>query len=143
MTETMTTSSTGGQKGVKLARYDLIPVDALRQVAEHYGKGAQKYSDNNWRKGYEYSKAYAALQRHAQAWWGGEDVDEETGSSHLAAVAFHAMSLMTFLVEHPEFDDRYIHRTPTTAPMVDMGSIQSNVDAWAERATGTRKDLPA
>lgn len=105
--EVRSVSSTGGEKGVKLARYDLIPVDALRQVAEHYGRGAEKYADNQWRKSYEWSKSYAALQRHATQFWGGEDFDEETGSNHMAAVAWHALALLTFFEEFPEFDDRY------------------------------------
>ncbi len=74
-TEVRTTSSTGGQKGVKLQRFDLIPVGPLTRLAEHYGRGALKYSDHNWRKGYEWSKSYAALQRHLTAWWNGEEYD--------------------------------------------------------------------
>lgn len=105
--EIRTTSSTGGQKGVKAERFDLLPVNALTQVAAHYGAGATKYADNQYRKGYEWSKSYAALMRHATQFWGGEDFDEETGSHHMAAVAWHALTLLTFIEEHPEFDDRY------------------------------------
>lgn len=107
MTEIRTTSSTGAEKGVKPERYDLIPVDALAAVARLYGAGAKKYAEHNWRAGYEFSKSYAALQRHANQFWNGEDVDPEMGESHLAAVIFHAMTLLTFQQEHPEFDDRY------------------------------------
>ena len=52
--EVRSVSTTGGEKGTKLARYDLLPVGPLRQVAEHYGKGASKYADHNWRRGYEW-----------------------------------------------------------------------------------------
>lgn len=107
MTEAMTTSASGGMKATKLGRFDLLPVDALRQVAEHYGKGAEKYADHNYRKGYPWSLSYAALQRHANAFWGGETFDPETGSHHMAAVAFHALALITFTDEHPNYDDRY------------------------------------
>lgn len=107
MTEIRTTSSTGGEKGTKAERFDLIPTDALSAVARHYGVGAQKYEAHNWRHGYEWSKSYAALQRHAQAFWGGEDLDAETGSPHMAAVAFHALALLTFMSDHPDFDDRW------------------------------------
>lgn len=105
--EVRTTSATGGQKGVKDERFDLIPIDALTQLARHYGVGARKYDDNQWRKGYEWSKSYAALLRHLTQWWGGEDTDEETGSSHLVAVAWHAFTLLTFIKDHPQFDDRF------------------------------------
>lgn len=107
MGETRSVSSTGAEKGVKDERHDLIPPEALSILARHYGAGARKYSDHNWRRGYEWSKSYAALQRHATAFWSGEDIDEETGSPHMAAVAFHAFTLLMFMVEHPEFDDRY------------------------------------
>jgi hypothetical protein len=110
--EVRTTSRTGGEKGVKDARFDLIPIGALTQLAEHYGVGAKKYDDNQWRKGYEWSKSYAALQRHLTAWWAGEDIDDETGSSHVAAVAWHAFTLLTFIAEHPDFDDRYKPHMP-------------------------------
>lgn len=105
--EVRTTSVTGGQKGAKEARFDLIPPEALRILAVHYGLGAAKYADHNWRKGFEWSKAYAALNRHLTAFWGGEDLDPETGSPHMAAVAWHAFTLLTFMQEQRQFDDRF------------------------------------
>lgn len=108
MTEVRTTSSTGGEKGVKEARFDLIPVKALETVATLYGRGAKKYSEHNWRKGYEWSKSYAAMQRHLNAFWNGEDIDPEMGLPHLACAIFHAMTLLTFMEEQPEFDDRFV-----------------------------------
>jgi hypothetical protein len=97
---------TGGEKGVKPARFDLLPVGPLTQVATHYGIGAEKYEDRNWEKGYEWSKSFAAMQRHAWAFWGGEDIDPETGSPHLAAVVFHALAMLEWASTHPELDDR-------------------------------------
>src|SRR6185312_14556771 len=94
--ETRTTSATGAEKGVKLAAFDLIPMEALTKVATHYGIGARKYAAHNWRAGYEWSKSFAAMQRHATQFWAGEDMDTETGSPHMAAVAFHALTLLTF-----------------------------------------------
>src|SRR5690606_30532164 len=79
----------------------------LRLLAEHYGKGAEKYDDHNWRKGYDWSLSFAALMRHAWAFWNGEDNDAETGSPHMAAVAFHALAMLEFMHEHPDFDDRW------------------------------------
>jgi hypothetical protein len=104
--EVRTVSETGGEKGVKDERYDLLPVTPLDIVARHYGVGARKYSDRNWEKGYEWSKSFAAMQRHMWAFWGGEDIDPENGSPHLAAVVFHAFALLEFADTHPEYDDR-------------------------------------
>ena len=105
--EVRSVSMTGAEKGTKPERFDLLPAEALAKVAHHYAVGAEKYADHNWRKGYEWSKSYAALQRHANLFWAGQDNDEETGTPHMAAVAFHALSLLTFMDEQPGFDDRY------------------------------------
>nr|QOL00358.1 hypothetical protein [uncultured organism] len=110
--EIRTTSQTGGDKGVKPARFDLLPTYPLEQIAEHFGRGASKYAAHNWRRGYELSKSYAALQRHAWSWWAGNEVDAD-GWPHLAAVGFHALALLQLLhdIEEgrlpAEFDDRY------------------------------------
>ena len=105
--EVRTTSSTGGEKGMKPERYSLIPVPALDIMARLYGFGAEKYAAHNWRKGYEWSKSFDSLFRHATAALNGEDIDPETGLPHLAGAAFHCFTLMVFMQEHPEFDDRW------------------------------------
>lgn len=74
-TEIRSVSSTGAEKGVKLQRFDLIPIGPLTALAEHYGRGAKKYADHNWRKGYEWGKSYSALMRHLTQFWSGEDYD--------------------------------------------------------------------
>lgn len=104
--EVRTTSASGGQKGVKPERYDLVPVEALDELARVYGFGAQKYDDHNWRKGYEWGKSYAAAQRHLTAFWSGEDHDPESGLSHLAHAMFHMASLIVFVDLCPDYDDR-------------------------------------
>ncbi len=102
----MVDKDTGGEKGQKLERFDLIPTFPLAELARHFGRGSFKYSARNWERGYDWSLSYAALQRHANQFWGGEDIDEETGSSHLVAVAWHALCLLEFTQTHPEKDDR-------------------------------------
>lgn len=135
MTEVRTTSSTGGQKGVKSQRFDLIPIGPLTELAEHYGRGAKKYESHQWRQGYEWSKSYSAGQRHWTAFWDGEDYDvcpptkegcafvteagepfvtdvpntcyNHTGSHHLVAAVWHGFALLEFKDTHPQHDDRY------------------------------------
>ena len=99
-------ATTGAEKGVKEAAFDLIPPMPLYELASHYGRGARKYAARNWEKGYEWSKSFAAMQRHAWLFWQGEDIDPETGSSHLTAVAWHAFALLEWTMTHPELDDR-------------------------------------
>lgn len=112
MTEVRSVSSTGGEKGVKAQRHDLIPRQALDLISEVYAFGAEKYADHNWRKKYEWGKSYAALQRHLTAWWDGEDVDPESGLSHLGHAGFHIFALLTWVAEDGGgvenlFDDRW------------------------------------
>lgn len=95
----------GGEKGQKGRRYDLLPADVLDAAADHFGAGAAKYEDRNWERGYEYSLSYGALMRHLQAWWQGEELDEE-GNHHMDAVLFHAMVLRAFQLRDVGEDDR-------------------------------------
>lgn len=97
---------TGGAKGQKLARFDLIPAAALMHLAELYGKGAEKYEDRNWERGYRYGLSFGAMQRHLWAFWNGEYIDPESGLPHLAHAAWHCMTLMQFSEEHIGTDDR-------------------------------------
>lgn len=105
--EVRMTSSTGGQKGSKQERFDLIPVGALTDLARMYGRGAEKYDDDNWRRGYDWKLSYAAAQRHLNQFWGGEDNDEEMGLPHVISAAWHCFALATFMQDHREFDSRY------------------------------------
>jgi len=110
----VTDPTTGGQKGSKLARFDLIPAEALWALAEHYGKSGgngtvKKYDDDNWRKGYSWKLSYAACQRHLNKFWLGEDVDdgpEGTGGLHVIAAAWHCFALATFIMLKLGTDDR-------------------------------------
>jgi hypothetical protein len=93
---------TGAMKGdgTKL-RYDLFPPRALADITNILTYGGNKYGDNNWRKGLDWSRVFSASMRHLWAWWGGEDRDPETGYSHLA----HAACNLVFLIEY-EYSNR-------------------------------------
>lgn len=103
----VTDPKTGGQKGVKEARYDLIPPEIWHRLALHYGRGCKKYEDDNYRKGYRWKLSIGALQRHLSAWLRGEPIDADTGSHHLIAVVWHAIALQEFERLGLGTDDRY------------------------------------
>lgn len=111
--EVMNTSASGAMKASKLAQFAQFPPSALFAIAEHYGRSATKYPVHNFRKGYEYSLSFDALNRHLWLWWNGEDIDPESGSHHLSAVAWHAMTLLSFIQESVGIDDRYVSDTDT------------------------------
>lgn len=87
-------------------RFDLIPPNPLEKLAYVYTVGADKYSDRNWEKGLKWGRVFAAMMRHAWAWWRGEQFDQTDGQHHLASVAWCAFALMEYEKTHKELDDR-------------------------------------
>ncbi len=58
--------------------------------------GANKYAPNNWQKCEDLSRYKDALLRHIYAYLSGEQVDPESGLSHLGHAAFGLMCLNYF-----------------------------------------------
>jgi hypothetical protein len=107
MGETIITDpKTGGQKGQKPERFDLVPWDAMEEVARVYHFGATKYEDDNWLKGYRWRLSLGALFRHAARIMCGEDRDPESGLLHAAHICWHGLTLITFYVRKLGTDDR-------------------------------------
>lgn len=102
-------------------RWDLIPWDAIEQLAILYSVGARKYADNNWLKGFRYGRTVAAAMRHLMKWWlaklkGEDGIDYENADlyyevgwqpqSHLVAVVWNIVALLTFELRGLGEDDR-------------------------------------
>lgn len=75
-------------------RLDLLPFDALAEVAKVMTFGANKYGDDNWRMVEPASRYESAMLRHYAAHKAGEQVDPETGMSHLAHMATNALFIL-------------------------------------------------
>jgi len=75
-------------------RYDLLPADALDQVARVLTYGAKKYGERHWERGIEYSRFYRAAMGCLLAWWRGEELVEESGLPHLAHAACSILLLL-------------------------------------------------
>lgn len=69
--------------------------------------GAKKYAAHNWRLGLPQSRLLGAALRHLCAFLGGQDLDEETGLSHLYHASCCLMFASELLKTHPELDDRW------------------------------------
>lgn len=93
-------------------RYDLIPVRPLRNLAGVYTMGAVKYGDLNYLKGMKWSRVYAAIMRHLEAWRRGEELDPESGLPHTAHAAWGCFTLQEYAKRSIGEDDRNaIHNT--------------------------------
>tara|TARA_B110000503_G_C7107941_1_gene396742 strand:+ start:1125 stop:1580 length:456 start_codon:yes stop_codon:yes gene_type:complete len=74
----------------------LLPPKATVEVAKVLTFGAAKYDEENWRKLDNLQNRYTGgALRHIFAHMDGEDIDPETGYSHLA----HAMCCLLFKLE--------------------------------------------
>ena len=90
-------------------RFDLIPPTAYRAIADVLTYGAKKYGPNNWCRGAEWSRYFAALERHLNNWKSGENNDLESGLPHLAHAGCCNMFLLEYELSQLGKDDRIFH----------------------------------
>jgi hypothetical protein len=77
-----------GAAGALKTPLSLIPPIAMEKVALVHKLGSEKYGAFNWRKTGVCATTYVnAIMRHLNAWRDGEDLDPESGISHLAHIA--------------------------------------------------------
>lgn len=73
-------------------RYDLLPVRAIRRLAQHYENGSRKYGDRNWEKGIPLSRMMDSAMRHI--FKALEGLQEE---DHLTACAWNILGIVEIL----------------------------------------------
>jgi len=84
-----------GAAGALKTPLGLIPPYAMEQTAWVHKLGSDKYGPYNWRKTGVCASTYVnAILRHLNAWRDGENLDPESGISHLAHVACSCNILM-------------------------------------------------
>jgi hypothetical protein len=137
----------GNKDDLGKLRWDLLPVGPMKQVVEVYTMGVKKYGDRNWERGLTWGRVFAAMMRHAWAWWGGEERDMENGQHHLASVVWTALALMEYEETHRELDNR------PTSKCLSSPDLPRGYRSWkdleractfereAERTDPYRKDL--
>ncbi|MGR9056110.1 dATP/dGTP diphosphohydrolase domain-containing protein [Rhizobium leguminosarum] len=82
--------------GVRKPSAQFIPPVALIEESVVMGLGAAKYGAFNWQDSpVDATTYYSAAMRHLLQWFSGEDVDKESGASHLA----HVRACMAILID--------------------------------------------
>lgn len=85
----------------------LIPREALEEAAHALGYGANKYSRHGFRDGLLFSRLIDAALRHIIKYADGQDLDEESGCTHLGH-ALASLAMLTYMHnKRPDLDDRY------------------------------------
>lgn len=85
--------------------WSLMPWEAVEEINKVLEFGAKKYSSQNWRvgSGFSWTRVLSSLFRHTFAWARGEDLDPESGLSHLS----HMGCNVIFLIYYNRYKDRY------------------------------------
>jgi len=75
--------------------WSLVPFESLEGMVKVLEFGAKKYDNWNWTAdgGFQYTRVLRSCLRHLFAWSRGEDLDPESGLSHI----HHAMCNLLFI----------------------------------------------
>ena|SRR5271166_1147184 len=87
---------------------ELLSHKALEEIAKVFAHGEVKYGAFNYRGGIHWRRVIGAAYRHLGQFNSGEDIDKESGISHIAHLAACSIMLLDFIREHKELDDRYV-----------------------------------
>jgi len=86
---------------------ELLPTQALEEIAKALAFGQKKYNAWNWSQGFKWSRLIGAAIRHLFAWQRGEDIDKESGLSHLAHLGCCVLFLLQHEISQLGTDDRF------------------------------------
>lgn len=71
-------------------RYDLIPPEAIHELAIHFEDGAKKYGERNWELGQPISRIMDSALRHTFSY-----MAKKKDENHLAAACWNLVAAMT------------------------------------------------
>ena len=101
--------------GISKAPMSTVSAAVLMEVGVAMLEGASKYGRHNYRAaGVRASVYYDALMRHAMAWWEGEDLDPDSGMSHITKAIATLVVLRDAMIQDKFTDDR----PPRSAPFL-------------------------
>ena len=101
--------------GISKAPMSTVSAAVLMEVGVAMLEGASKYGRHNYRAaGVRASVYYDALMRHAMAWWEGEDLDSDSGMSHVTKAIATLVVLRDAMLQDKFTDDR----PPRSAPFL-------------------------
>lgn len=84
-----------------------VPPRVLLEVAQAMMEGSKKYGIYNYRKaGVSYSTYYSSTFRHLIAWFEGEDIDPDSGLSHVVKAISGLIVLRDSMLQNNYQDDR-------------------------------------
>lgn len=93
--------------GVKKVPFSTVPSGVIAETGLAMLEGARKYGRHNYRKsGVRASVYYDAVFRHMSQWWEGEDIDPDSGLSHITKAIASLVVLRDSMMQGNWIDDR-------------------------------------
>jgi hypothetical protein len=86
---------------------NLLEPASLWEMAKVMTMGATKYGSYSWKEGIEFSRLLAAALRHIEQYNNGENLDPESGISHIAHASCCLMMLLWMHINRTDLDDRH------------------------------------
>lgn len=101
-----TTGCGGKRYNTGKLEWHLLPLETLKDTVKVLMFGKKKYGEGNWQKGMSWLIVYDCAMRHLQAWREGEDIDSESGLSHLSHILCNIIFLIWYNLNGKGKDDR-------------------------------------
>lgn len=97
-----------GIAGAKKPGVSCLPMTVVFELGAAMAEGACKYGPFNWRYGAPVvaESYYNATMRHLTAWWEGEDIDPDSGLSHITKAISSLVVLRDAMLQNQLEDDR-------------------------------------
>lgn len=93
--------------GIKKASMSTVSGPVLMELGVAMMEGARKYGRHNYRvAGVRASVYYDASMRHLMSWWEGEDLDPDSGLSHITKAIATLVVLRDSMIQERMSDDR-------------------------------------
>lgn len=129
----MTTKETNPKDAVgtrKWRVFSTIPMTVMWELGVALLEGARKYGRHNYRvSGVRASVYVDAAMGHISQWWEGENVDQDSGLSHITKAIASLVVLRDAMIQSQLVDDR-----PPAAPVgLERYMLQRVVDELFER----------
>lgn len=87
-------------------QWSLVDYKSLEPMVRVLEFGAKKYDIDNWKKGLDTLQVCESLLRHIYAFMDGEDIDPESGESHIGHMMCNTLFLSYTVSNKPNFDIR-------------------------------------
>lgn len=108
--------------GVRKAPISTVPANVIAELGVAMLEGASKYGRHNYRvTGVRASVYYDAAMRHLMAWWEGENLDPDSGVSHITKL-LACMTVLRDAMHQGNWED---DRPPASQPFYEILNARS------------------